>query len=285
MTRLTKICFLFSFCCSLIAVTSVFAQEEKTPRTKTNNESKEPVIKTASGLELKTYIDKASYGIGMNVGRSLAKEPVKMNVEAFIEGLKNAISEKKSVLTDEDLQKAFIAFRNESQKRLIAKRVAKKAKQIAKDKAEFEQDGADLYPKAYKYLQENKKKKGVVVTKSGLQYEVLKSGKGATPTVNDNITAHYEGKLIDGKKFDSSYDRGQPATFPVSGVISGWTEVLQLMKEGDKWRVTIPPYIAYGKQGTGGIPKNAVLVFEMELIQVGDAPRPKLKIKKADPKK
>lgn len=285
MIRLTKICFLFSFCCSLIAVTSVFAQEEKTPRTKTNNETKEPVIKTASGLELKTYIDKASYGIGTNIGQKLKANDPPLNLDAFIAGLKTAFSGKKSDLTDADLQKAFITLEKESRKLMIAKRVAEKTKQIIKEKAEFEKEGADLYPKAYKYLQENKKKKGVVITKSGLQYEILKSGKGATPTVNDNITAHYEGKLIDGKKFDSSYDRGRPETFPVSGVVSGWTEVLQLMKEGDKWRVTLPPYLAYGKQGMPGIPKNAVLIFEMELIQVGDAPRPKLKIKKADPKK
>lgn len=119
------------------------------------------------------------------------------------------------------------------------------------------------------FLEANKKKPGVTVTESGLQYTVIKSGSGRTPTTSDLVTTHYTGTLIDGTKFDSSVDRGQPATFRVSGVISGWTEALQLMKEGDKWKLFIPHELAYGEAGSPPvIPPSATLIFDIELIKV-----------------
>lgn len=118
------------------------------------------------------------------------------------------------------------------------------------------------------YMAENAKKKEVKTTKSGIQYEILKSGKGATPTLASEVICHYEGKLVNGKIFDSSYQRNDPATFPVGQVIAGWTEILQLMKEGDKWRVVIPSNLAYGPRGVGPIGPNATLIFDIELIKV-----------------
>jgi FKBP-type peptidyl-prolyl cis-trans isomerase FklB len=120
-----------------------------------------------------------------------------------------------------------------------------------------------------KFLEENKKAEGVTTLPSGLQYKVLKSGTGATPTADDTVRTHYKGTLIDGTVFDSSYDRGEPAEFPVGGVIKGWTEALQKMKVGDKWQLVIPSELAYGESGAGGvIPPHATLVFEIELLDI-----------------
>jgi FKBP-type peptidyl-prolyl cis-trans isomerase FklB len=126
-----------------------------------------------------------------------------------------------------------------------------------------EQDG-----KGKSWLANNAKKEGVVVTESGLQYQVLQSGDGVSPGLTDKVVTHYVGSFIDGKVFDSSVERGRPAEFPVDGVIKGWTEALQLMKEGDKWQLYVPPELGYGEKGTGPIPGNTVLVFEVELIEV-----------------
>ena len=118
------------------------------------------------------------------------------------------------------------------------------------------------------FLAENAKKAGITVTASGLQYEVLESGTGSTPTLSDTVETHYTGRFMDGAEFDSSVTRGQPLTFPVTGVIAGWTEALQLMQEGDKWKLYIPSDLAYGERGVGPIPPNATLIFEIELISV-----------------
>lgn len=118
------------------------------------------------------------------------------------------------------------------------------------------------------FLAENAKKEGVTVTASGLQYEVIASGSGATPTLSDTVETHYTGRFMDGTEFDSSVTRGQPLTFPVTGVIAGWTEALQLMQEGDKWKLYIPSELAYGERGVGPIPPNATLIFDIELLAV-----------------
>ena len=120
-----------------------------------------------------------------------------------------------------------------------------------------------------KFLEENANQEGVMVLASGLQYTIIKSGNGKTPTLQDLVTVHYRGTFIDGNVFDSSYDRGEPIRFPVSGVIAGWTEALQLMKEGDQWKLFIPAHLAYGETGAGGvIPPSATLIFEVELLEV-----------------
>jgi FKBP-type peptidyl-prolyl cis-trans isomerase FklB len=118
------------------------------------------------------------------------------------------------------------------------------------------------------FLAENAKKEGITVTASGLQYEVINSGSGSTPTLSDTVETHYTGRFMDGSEFDSSVTRGQPLTFPVTGVIAGWTEALQLMQEGDKWKLYIPSDLAYGERGVGPIPPNATLIFEIELLSV-----------------
>jgi FKBP-type peptidyl-prolyl cis-trans isomerase FklB len=125
-----------------------------------------------------------------------------------------------------------------------------------------------------KFLAENKAKEGVKTTASGLQYKVLKEGEGPSPKVGDTVTVNYRGTLIDGTQFDSSYDRGEPATFPLTGVIPGWTEALQLMKKGSKWMLYIPPNLAYGERGAGNrIPPNSTLIFEVELISFQETPK------------
>jgi len=126
----------------------------------------------------------------------------------------------------------------------------------------------DNLEKANAFLEENAKKENVTVTESGLQYEVITSGDGKTPGLTDTVVTHYAGSFLDGKEFDSSISRGEPTSFPVNGVIAGWTEALQLMQEGDKWRLFIPPSLAYGERGVGPIPGNTALVFEIELITV-----------------
>jgi len=126
----------------------------------------------------------------------------------------------------------------------------------------------DNKAKGEAFLAENAKQEGITVTASGLQYKVITSGSGATPTLSDTVETHYTGKFLDGSEFDSSVSRGQPLTFPVTGVIAGWTEALQLMQEGDKWQLFIPSDLAYGERGVGPIPANATLIFDIELISV-----------------
>ncbi|MBL4680019.1 MAG: FKBP-type peptidyl-prolyl cis-trans isomerase [Pseudomonadales bacterium] len=129
-------------------------------------------------------------------------------------------------------------------------------------------DLKDNLAAAAAFLEENAKKEDVIITESGLQYEVINSGDGKTPGLTDTVVTHYAGSFLDGSEFDSSISRGEPASFPVNGVIAGWTEALQLMQEGDKWRLFIPPSLAYGERGVGPIPSNAALIFQIELISV-----------------
>jgi len=157
-------------------------------------------------------------------------------------------------LTEQEIQETMAAF----QKEAMAKQAELAKKLGEKNKREGEA-----------FLVKNKEKEGVKTLPSGLQYVVIKAGTGKKPNINDSVTTHYRGTLIDGTEFDSSYRRGQPVTFPVSGVIAGWTEALQLMEEGAKWQLFIPPNLAYGEQGKGGvIGPNATLIFEIELISI-----------------
>lgn len=201
-------------------------------------------------VALETDIDKMSYGIGLSMARSVASQPMDFNHDALVMGLKDALAEKEPKLDEATLRQAFAAVR-ESQ--------MQKQEQAS---AEALQVGED-------YLAENAKKEGVETTDSGLQYEVLASGEGASPSATDTVKVHYHGTLIDGTVFDSSVERDSPATFPVNRVISGWTEALQLMQEGDKWRLTVPADLAYGEQSPSPkIPANSVLIFEVELLEV-----------------
>lgn len=205
-------------------------------------------------LELNTLKDKVSYGIGLNIGKDFKEQEIDVDVNLLARGIKDSIAGTEPALTDAQMQEAFEAF----QKEIVAK-------QEAKNKAAAEKNLKD----GEAFMAENGKKEGVVTLPSGLQYKVIEEGSGKTPAATDTVTVNYRGTLVDGNEFDSSYKRGEPATFPVSGVIPGWTEALQLMKEGAKWQVVIPPALAYGERGAAPvIGPNSTLVFEVELIKV-----------------
>jgi len=196
----------------------------------------------------------ASYGIGMNTGRSIKGEGIDLDLEVFIQGIRDGVSAAKPKYSDQQMRAAMTAFQQEMQ--------AKQAKrqQTAGDKNKREGQA---------FLVANKAKEGVKTLPSGLQYQVVKAGDGASPKATDTVKVHYEGTLIDGTVFDSSIKRNEPAVFPVRGVIPGWTEALQLMKVGDKWKVFIPSELAYGARGAGrAIGPNSVLVFEVELLGI-----------------
>ena len=202
---------------------------------------------------LKELKDKVSYSIGLNIGFNFKKQNVELNTDAMVAGVKDAMSGKKPLLNETEVKETMTAF---------SKDMAEKQKQAGeKNKADGE-----------KYLAENKKKDGVKTTASGLQYKVMKEGSGAAPGATDTVTVNYRGTLIDGTEFDSSYKRGEPATFPVQGVIKGWTEALQLMKKGAKYQLFIPTSLAYGERGAPpDIMPNSTLIFEVELMDIKPA--------------
>ena len=204
--------------------------------------------------ELKTFKDKLSYSMGVDMGTYLNGIGEELDYERLQLGLKDGFDGKKALLTPEEMQSV--------QKKFAEKMMAKQEAQM-KALQQKNKKAGDAY------LAENKAKKGVVVTESGLQYEVLKEGTGAQPTADDTVKVHYKGTMIDGTVFDDSSKRGEPATFGVTQVIPGWSEVLQLMKEGATYHVVIPPSLAYGEQGVPPmIEPNAVLVFEVDLISI-----------------
>ena len=208
-------------------------------------------------ISLKDSKDKVSYAIGLDVGNAMKKQSIDINTDIFMRGVKDALSDGKKLMTDEEVRETMTAFSRE---------MAEKQKEKMKKLGEKNKQEGDVF------LAENKKKEGVKTLPSGLQYKVITEGSGKTPTASDTVTVNYRGTLIDGTEFDSSYKRGQPATFPVNGVIKGWTEALQLMKEGAKWQIFIPSDLAYGDKGAGNvIGPNAVLVFDVELISVKEA--------------
>lgn len=205
-------------------------------------------------VELKDSQDKVSYSIGLDIGSTLKRQNIDIKPEVLMAGLKDAISGAKPQMTQDQIKETMTAF----QKEMMAKQTAAMKEAGEKNKAEGE-----------KFLAENKKKPGVKTTSDGLQYKVLKEGKGATPKASDTVVVNYRGTLIDGTEFDSSYKRNEPATFPVSGVIKGWTEGLQLMKVGSKYQFFIPSELAYGEQGASQeIGPNKTLIFEVELMDI-----------------
>jgi FKBP-type peptidyl-prolyl cis-trans isomerase FklB len=212
-----------------------------------------PVV-AAEKEELKTQKDKVSYVIGLDMGNSLKKNMVDVDIEILVKGIKDAFSGAKPLMTEQEMKETIMAL----QKDLQAKQQEQVKVLAEKNKKEGEA-----------FLAENKKKQGVITMPSGLQYKILTDGKGKFPKATDTVTVNYKGTLIDGTEFDSSYKRGQPATFTVNGVIPGWTEALQLMREGSKWQLFVPSNLAYGERGAGGsIGPNAVLIFDVELISI-----------------
>lgn len=205
-------------------------------------------------VKLENHIDQASYGVGLNIGRQIAQDDVKVNADAIAAGILDAINNEEPRLTEDVIAAAFDQLREEQMR-----------KQSALDDEAAKASAA--------YLEENATKDGVTVTESGLQYEVITAAPegAAKPTAQSMVRVHYHGTLTDGSVFDSSVERGQPAEFPVNGVISGWVEALQLMSVGDKWKLSIPADLAYGAQSPSPkIPANSALVFEVELLEILD---------------
>lgn len=201
-----------------------------------------------SPVTLNNTIDSVSYGIGLNVGKNLKDQGVdSFNTQALAQALEDVIKGNPARIDEAQAMQTINNYFQGMQ--------AKKSEGNIKEGKDF--------------LEANSKKEGVITLPSGMQYQVIKEGSGATPGINDMVTTHYHGTFIDGKVFDSSVERGEPATFPVNGVIAGWTEALQLMKEGSKWRLFVPYNLAYGERGSrGGIPPYSTLIFEVELIKV-----------------
>jgi FKBP-type peptidyl-prolyl cis-trans isomerase FklB len=214
-----------------------------------------PLFGQDKSPQLKDQKDKVSYSIGMNIGANLSRQKVDINPDVLAAGIKDTIAGKPQ-LTQDQVKDVMQQFEKDMQE---------------KQKAAGEKNKAE----GAKFLEENKKKPGVKTTASGLQYKVLKEGTGPQPKSTDMVTVNYRGTLIDGTEFDSSYKRGQPATFPLNGVIKGWTEGLQLMKVGSKYQFFVPSNLAYGERSVGpDIAANATLIFEVELLDVKPPPTP-----------
>ncbi|MFW1678034.1 FKBP-type peptidyl-prolyl cis-trans isomerase [Pontibacter sp. JAM-7] len=206
-----------------------------------------------NAVELKTEEQKVSYSVGLMVGEQL-KSIEKFDFEAFLAAAKVVYQDKEPQMSVEEVRTVMKAFQD---------------RKMEEKKAEFTKLSEDNMQKGQAYMAENGKKKGVKTTDTGLQYEELVAGEGAMPKATDTVKVHYRGTLIDGKEFDSSYARNEPVSFPLDGVIPGWTEGLQLIKEGGKARLVIPSDLAYGPGGMGNaIGPNETLVFEVELLEV-----------------
>ncbi len=201
---------------------------------------------------------RVSYAIGLNIGHSFKAQDIDVDVDLVTQAIKDVSAGKPELMTEAEVKQTLMAFQQE----MRAKMQAKRAEAGIKSKAE-----------GMAFLNSNKSQPGVQTLPDGLQYLVLTNGTGPLPSASDTVTVNYRGTLIDGTEFDSSYKRGQPATFPVGGVIRGWTEALQKMPVGSKWKLFIPSELAYGEQGQRGIPPNSVLIFEVELLDT-KAPTP-----------
>jgi FKBP-type peptidyl-prolyl cis-trans isomerase FklB len=223
--------------------------------------------RTPAPLALKTQKDKASYAIGLNIGKSMHKDSVDVDTAILLRGLKDGLAGSKPLLTDEEARASMVALQTDLRKK-------QEEKMLIQGEANKKAGEA--------FLAENKTKDGVVTLPSGLQYKILTEGTGPKPTATDTVVCNYKGALLDNTEFDSSYKRGQPATFPLSNVINGWKEALQLMPVGSKWQLFIPSDLAYGARGGpgGGIGPNATLVFEVELMSI----QPKAEVQAPKPK-
>ncbi len=224
------------------------------PHTAPGTKSAASAAKTNTAPGLTTDKEKSSYALGLNIGRGLSKQPVDLDAAAVARGLKDALSGGKPLLTDEEVTADLAQLQDQVKKATEAK---------------MQELGAENQKAGAAFLAANKTKEGVVTLPSGLQYKILTAGTGPKPAATDTVVCQYKGTLLDGTEFDSSYKRGQPATFAVGRVIKGWTEALQLMPVGSKWQLFIPAELAYGERGAGQvIPPNATLIFEVELVSI-----------------
>jgi len=235
------------------------APKQSTTPAKKPAATKAPVTtKSGTALTLKTQKEKASYALGMKIGGDLKRQGVSTAVDPAIaaRGFKYALAGSKPLLTEDEEKAALTQLQTEV-------RGAQEAK--------AHEAGAANRKEGEAFLAANKSKEGIVTLPSGLQYKILTAGTGPKPTASDTVTCNYRGTLINGKEFDSSYKRGEPTSFPVGGVIKGWTEALQLMPVGSKWQLFIPPDMAYGDRGAGAdIGPGATLIFEVELLSIGE---------------
>ncbi len=203
----------------------------------------------ASTAVLETDQDRASYAVGMQMGASLLQSGLKISVEAVLAGVEDTLRERTPAMDEQQVQAAMMALQMQMME-------------------EMQSEATDNLEEANAFLQENAGKDDVVSLPSGLQYRVVEEGDGASPEESDQVRVHYRGTLLSGEQFDSSYDRGEPATFGVNQVIPGWQEALQLMAPGAKWELFIPPDLAYGEQGNQRIPGNSLLLFDVELLEI-----------------
>ncbi len=197
--------------------------------------------------------ERLGYSLGVTLGQSIQQDVTDLDVDAFTQAINDVFAGEELAMSDEEMAESLMAFQQEA----MAAREAETAQQAEANRAEGEA-----------YLAENAEQDGVTITDSGLQYRALESGDGETPATDDTVEVHYEGKLIDGTVFDSSYERGEPVSFQVGQVIPGWQEALQLMNVGDVWEIVIPSDLAYGDQGQGPIGPNETLIFKVELLGI-----------------
>jgi FKBP-type peptidyl-prolyl cis-trans isomerase FklB len=226
------------------------------------------VVKKPAVLTLKTQKEKASYAIGLNIGKSMHKDAVDVDTSILLRGLKDGLADSKPLLTDDEARAVMVTLQTEMRKK-------QEEKALVQGEANKKEGEA--------FLADNKTKDGVITLPSGLQYRILKEGTGPKPVATDTVVCNYKGTLLDNTEFDSSYKRGQPATFPLSNVIKGWTEALQLMPVGSKWQLFIPSELAYGARGGpgGSIGPNETLIFEVELMSV--QPKAEVQVPKPTP--
>jgi FKBP-type peptidyl-prolyl cis-trans isomerase len=238
------------------------------PKTTTTGTSKTAAAaKTTGPVALTTDKDKTSYAIGADLGMKLKQAEIDVDPAILSRAVKDVLSGGKTAMTDDEVRAKLMDLT----KGLQAKQQENQKKQAEADKAIGEKNRKD----GEAFLAENKSKEGVVALPSGLQYKILKTGDGPKPTPQDTVTCNYRGTLLDGKEFDSSYKRGQPASFPVGGVIKGWTEALQLMPVGSKWQLFIPADLAYGDRRAGpDITPGSTLIFDVELLSIKDKNQP-----------
>ncbi|MDP5210138.1 FKBP-type peptidyl-prolyl cis-trans isomerase [Microbulbifer sp. 2205BS26-8] len=231
-------------------------------------------------IALDTQERKVSYIIAEDMAKRLQAQDVKLDPQVVLMALEDVASDREPRLSDEEKQQTIAAFQEKMQK--------KQQEMLAQQEQEFKETAEKNLKEGEAFLAENAKKDGVITTDSGLQYKVITEGSGNTPGADSTVEVDYKGTLINGEEFDSSYARGEPVQFPVSGVIKGWTEALQLMKEGSKWELYIPSELAYGPGGAGGkIGPNATLIFEVELhkanVSSAEAPEKTEEDKKSEP--
>jgi len=227
------------------------AKTQQPPAAKTGQK---PAAKSPTPLTLKTQKDKVSYAIGMSVAKNLQRQSLDVDPAILMQGLKDTLAGGKTLLTELEAQMVLTELQTEARK---------------KQEEKMQQAGETNKKEGEAFLAANKAKEGVVTLPSGLQYKILKEGTGPKPTATDSVVCNYRGTLINGTEFDSSSKHGQPATFPVNGVIKGWTEALQLMPVGSKWQLFVPAELAYGPRGAGpDIGPDATLIFEVELVSI-----------------